>query len=99
VLVSWVLFRSPTLASAMDYLGAMFGGSSARSILLGAEIYTPYYLVILGLCAFISFRQLEVYEWVEGMSTPKAFALVPLFLLALGSMFTQGVNPFLYFQF
>jgi alginate O-acetyltransferase complex protein AlgI len=99
VLVSWVLFRSPTLTAAMEYLGAMFGGSSARAILLGGEIYTPYYLVILGLCAFISFRQLEVYEWVEGLSWPKAFALTPLFLLALGAMFTQGVNPFLYFQF
>lgn len=99
VLISWVLFRSPSLGFAMDYLGAMFGAGAAGSTLLGAEIYTPYYLGILTLCALISFRPLEVYEWVQGLSWPKAFVLVPLFLLALGAMFTQGVNPFLYFQF
>jgi hypothetical protein len=73
--------------------------SAGPAVLLGAEIYTPYYLVILGLCALLSFRKLEVYDWVEGLDWPRAFALVPLFLLAIAAMFTQGLNPFLYFQF
>jgi alginate O-acetyltransferase complex protein AlgI len=101
VLISWVLFRSSTLTAAIHYLGAMLGINSSvgPAILLGAEIYTPYYLVILGLCAFLSFRRLEVYDWVAELAWPKAFALVPLFLLAIAAMFTQGLNPFLYFQF
>ena len=101
VLFSWVLFRSPTLPAAIQYFGSMFGINSAArpAILLGAEIYTPYYLAILGLCALLSFQRLEVYDWVQGLSWPRAFALVPLFMLAIGAMFTQGVNPFLYFQF
>ena len=101
VLISWVLFRSPTITAAMHYLGAMAGANSSPgpTILLGAEIYTPYSLVILGLCALLSFQRLEVYDWVEGLDGPRAFALVPLFLLAIAAMFTQGLNPFLYFQF
>jgi len=101
VLFSWVLFRSPSLPAAIHYFGAMFGVNSAgrSAILLGAEIYTPYYLAIFGLCALLSFQRLEVYDWVEGLSWTRALALVPLFVLAIGAMFTQGVNPFLYFQF
>ena len=101
VLISWVLFRSPTITAAMHYLGAMAGANSSAgpAILLGAEIYTPYSLAILGLCALLSFQRLEVYDWVEGLDWPRAFALVPLFLLAIAAMFTQGLNPFLYFQF
>ena len=101
VLISWVLFRSPTITAAIHYLGAMAGANSSAgpAILLGAEIYTPYSLAILGLCALLSFQRLEVYDWVERLDWPRAFALVPLFLLAIAAMFTQGLNPFLYFQF
>lgn len=101
VLFSWVLFRSPTLTHAISYLGAMFGATSspAVSALLGAEIYTGYPLFIFGLCAALSFQRLEVCDWVDGLTWQRALALAPLFLIAIGTMFTQALNPFLYFQF
>jgi alginate O-acetyltransferase complex protein AlgI len=101
VLISWVLFRSPTFPHALSYLGSMFGMTSAgtASLLLAAEIYTPYSLLILGLCAFLSFQRLEVYDWVEGLNWSRSVVLVPLFVLAVMAMFTQTFNPFLYFQF
>jgi hypothetical protein len=101
VLISWVLFRAHTLSAAISYLGAMFGRApySATAILLGAEIYTPYNLGVLALCAWFSFRRLEVYDWVQPLTWSKCLVLAPLFLLAMAAMFTQGSNPFLYFQF
>jgi alginate O-acetyltransferase complex protein AlgI len=101
VLFSWVLFRSSTFPHALSYLRSMFGAASSRaaSLLLAAEIYTPYHLTILGLCAFFSFQRLEVYDWVAGLNWSRSMILVPLFVLAVMAMFTQTFNPFLYFQF
>jgi alginate O-acetyltransferase complex protein AlgI len=101
VLISWVLFRSPNLSHAISYLGSMFGLTTAAksAVLLGAEIYTPYHLTILAICAGLSFQPFEVYDWVAELDWPKAFALAPLFLFAIAAMFTQAFNPFLYFQF
>ncbi len=101
VLFSWVLFRAPSLSQAVTYLGAMFGATAKEgaSALVAAEIYTPYHLAIFAVAAAFSFQPLEVCDWVEGLSWRKAVALVPLFLFAIGAMFTQTFNPFLYFQF
>jgi len=101
VLLSWVLFRSPDLGHALSYYGAMFGviAPSGSSALLAAEIYTPWNLFILLLCALCSFTRLEVYDWVPNLTAPKVAALAPLFLLTVLAMFTQTFNPFLYFQF
>jgi alginate O-acetyltransferase complex protein AlgI len=94
-------FRSPTLGRAVSYLGAMSGATAATgsSALLGGEIYTRGALLIFAICTFISFQPVEVCNWVEALTWQKALALVPLFLFAVGVMFTQTFNPFLYFQF
>jgi alginate O-acetyltransferase complex protein AlgI len=101
VLFSWVLFRAPNLGHALSYLAAMFGASpvTARSALIAGEIYTRSTLFLLAVCAVISFQRIEVCNWVETMTWRKAVALAPLFLFAIGAMFTQTFNPFLYFQF
>jgi alginate O-acetyltransferase complex protein AlgI len=101
VLISWVFFRSPDLSHAFAYLGAMFGatGYTGSSALLAAEIYTPYNLAIMVLCASISFHPLEVYDWLGSLTWRRALVLAPLFLFAIGVMFNQTFNPFLYFQF
>jgi alginate O-acetyltransferase complex protein AlgI len=101
VLFSWVLFRSPTLGHAVSYLGAMFGATAANgaSALLGGEIYTKGALFIMAVCALISFHRLEVCDWVAALTWRRAAVLVPLALVAIGAMFTQDFNPFLYFQF
>jgi alginate O-acetyltransferase complex protein AlgI len=101
VLFSWVLFRSPNLGHAIAYLGAMFGAApvTGASALLAGEIYTRSTLFLMMVCAMISFQPVEVCDWVEALTWRKAAALVPLFLFAIGAMWTQAFNPFLYFQF
>jgi alginate O-acetyltransferase complex protein AlgI len=100
VLFSWVLFRSPTIGHAVSYMGCMLGLSGERpSLLLSAEIYSPYSLFIALLCALISFQPLEVGDWVQTLTWRRAAALAPLFLYCIAAMFTQAFNPFLYFQF
>jgi len=101
VLFSWVLFRSPSLGHAFQYFGAMLAVSpvGSASVLLAAQIYTPTSLTMMALCALLAFHPLEAHDWVDSLSWPRALVLVPLFLLAIVTMFTQAFNPFLYFQF
>jgi alginate O-acetyltransferase complex protein AlgI len=79
----------------------MFGWTAAAgsSALLASEIYTPHHLLVLAICAGLSFWRYEVYDFVADLNWTKALVLAPLFLLAVAAMFTQSFNPFLYFQF
>jgi len=101
VLVGWVFFRAPTFPDGLRYLGAMVGlhGLAGGSVLLGAEIYTVGHLVEMGLCAVLSFVSLQAFDWSEQLTWPKVVLVVPLFVLAVVTMFTQAFSPFLYFQF
>ena len=94
ILITWVFFRSPDLASAAAYLRCMIDPHS--SPLLALEIYTPYNLTIMAICAVASFQRVEAYDWA---SRNFNWLLAPLFLAAIALMWTQAFNPFLYFQF
>ncbi|MEO7653692.1 MAG: MBOAT family O-acyltransferase, partial [Bryobacteraceae bacterium] len=105
VLVTWVFFRATSLSGALDYLGSMFGRGAGGSTLLGLEIYTPYNITILAICAVASFQPLEAYDWASYDWARRPWAdnlswvMVPLLFLAIAVMWTQAFNPFLYFQF
>jgi alginate O-acetyltransferase complex protein AlgI len=102
MLFSWVLFRADNLTAAMEYFRAMFGLGPTGSVapLLGAIIYTPYHLLIIGICTVLVFQRLQAHDWSESPVTWGRTALVvPLFVFSVMAMFSQAFNPFLYFQF
>jgi alginate O-acetyltransferase complex protein AlgI len=102
VLFSWVLFRADSLADAVHYFAAMFGlarGSTA-SVLLAADLYTPFSLLVMGACALFTFQRVQAHDWsFERQSWPRVAVLLPLFVVSVLVMFSQAFNPFLYFQF
>jgi alginate O-acetyltransferase complex protein AlgI len=102
MLFSWVLFRADNLTAAMRYFGAMFGvaPTTSPSALLAADIYTPFYLVVMALAAALVFQRQQAHEWsLQPQTWPRTALLLPLFGFALCVMFSQAFNPFLYFQF
>jgi alginate O-acetyltransferase complex protein AlgI len=101
VLISWVLFRSDSLSDAVRYLGAMFGttGLSGQSILVAGELYNAGRLTQISLCAILAFGSIQAMDWVNRLTWVRSAALIVLFCVGLGTMFTQAFNPFLYFQF
>jgi len=101
VLLSWVLFRSASLGEAVRLFGAMFGATRAASgsALLAAELYTPANLLSMALCALALASPVQAFDWVKRLSWGKVAAVALLFWAAAAAMFTQGFNPFLYFQF
>lgn len=101
VLFSWVLFRAENIEAAFRFFGAMFGLAepSPGAVLLAGEIYTQGRLVLMILCAFLAVQPLQAYDWARQVTWAKVAIVIPLFGLALATMFVQAFNPFLYFQF
>ena len=108
VLVTWVLFRAPTIGDATHYLGSMFGlvPAGVGSPLLASIVYSEFPLLILLLAGVLVWRGLRTEELVEWRPAPgspfpaaREVGLLALFVLGVLELSVQSHNPFLYFQF
>jgi alginate O-acetyltransferase complex protein AlgI len=102
MLLSWVLFRADNLTAAWRYYGSMFGLMPVADTapLLAAEIYTPSRVLVLLICGLLVFQPLQAHDWaLRPVDWPRVAVALPLFILALMTMYSQAFNPFLYFQF
>jgi len=101
VCMAWVFFRAPTLPEATRYLGAMFGlgQAGAASDALAGVLYTRYHVAMFALAALIVFALPNTWAFTERLSLPRATLAMSALSLAVLLMWTQTVNPFLYFQF
>jgi alginate O-acetyltransferase complex protein AlgI len=96
VMIGWVLFRASDFSNAMHMLGGMagLGGLSVDPAVRLAAM--PSRLVMLGVGAVLA---MTLPHW-RRVSRAWTWALIlPLFLLALATLFAQSHTPFLYFQF
>lgn len=101
ILITWVFFRAANFEVALSYLAAMFGqsGDAPAAGILTGELLRPMNFVFLTLAVLVTWVTPRTANWLEKLTAPKiAFGLV-LFAFSLAMMFTQGFNPFLYFQF
>ena len=101
VLITWVFFRSENFEVAGRYLGAMFGagGDNAAAPLLTAQILQPFYLFFFAICSLAAWFLPRTGDMLRTITLPKAVIALMLFVFSLATMFVQGFNPFLYFQF
>ena len=101
VLIAWVFFRAPDLASSLRYLGSLagLGQATGGAALIGGLIRRPYDLIALALAAVIAWGAPQTWDWTRRLTWPKALACLALLGIALAAMATQGYNPFIYFIF
>ena len=101
VLVGWVFFRAPDLHAAMRYLGYMAGTGSRQegAAMLAGLLYQPYYVLTAATAAVITWTCPQTWDWTRTLTSPKAVAMVALFVLACTVLMTQAYNPFIYFIF
>jgi len=101
IMTGWVFFRSATISDAWQYLSVMFIPSKAQggSVLLGAEIYTRGNLLVMAICAVLTFQRRQAFDWAKTLTWSKALVLFVLFCVSIMVMFTQSFSSFLYFQF
>ncbi len=101
VCLSWVFFRAKTLGQAVTYLSSLFGTSavSGASDVVSGALYPPYYLALFAVCGVTVFAMPNSWQLTARLSWPRvAFATTAMALATL-LMWTQTINPFLYFQF
>ena len=101
VCLSWVFFRAKTLGQAVDYLSSLFGLSavSEASNVVSGALYQPYYLGLFALCGVAVFAMPNSWELTARLSWPRVAFATTCMVLATLMMWTQTINPFLYFQF
>jgi alginate O-acetyltransferase complex protein AlgI len=101
VCFSWVFFRAKTLGEAVAYFRSLLGLGSptqAADAVAGA-IYTPYHGAMFVLAAIVVWGMPNTWAFTTRLPAGRAtFAMVVL-SLAVMLMWTQTINPFLYFQF
>lgn len=101
VCLSWVFFRAKTLGQALSYLGSLFGLAevSAASDVVAGALHPEYYLAVFAASAVAVFGLPNTWQLTERLTLPRvAFAMAAMVLATL-MMWTQTINPFLYFQF
>ena len=101
VLITWVFFRAENFEVASRYLAAMFGmgGDAPASEVLTGYLLRPANFLYLALSAGICWGVPRSAELLEKVTPLKVVIALVLFVFSIALMYTQGFNPFLYFQF
>jgi alginate O-acetyltransferase complex protein AlgI len=101
VCLAWVFFKAETLPLAWSYLLSLFGLGAAHpaAAAVAGVVYTPYHLAMFAICAGLVWGVPQTWTFTQKLSAARAVACLAVFLLSLVVMWTQTVNPFLYFQF
>jgi alginate O-acetyltransferase complex protein AlgI len=101
VCLSWVFFRAETLPQAGQYLASLFGRARVpvQAETLSALVYTPYHLVAFAVCALVVWRAPQGWTFTQRLTPVRAGTCLGLLALSIVFLWSQTVNPFLYFQF
>ena len=67
--------------------------------MLAGFLYQPYYVVRTAAAAVVTWPCPQTWDWTRTLTSPKAVAVVALFVLASTVLMTQAYNPFIYFIF
>jgi alginate O-acetyltransferase complex protein AlgI len=101
VVVGWVFFRAPTLSASMMYFQSMLGLAhpDARQLIATGLIYQPYYLVTAIGAAVTVWTCPQAWDITRYLTWPRAIACMGILWTAIGVLFTQSYNPFIYYIF
>lgn len=99
--ISWVFFRAETLTQSVRYLKSMFGLAPVEPAgdALAALMYAPYHVAMFLCAAFVVWGVPQSWDFTRRLSPARAAACYGLLICSVLAMWTQAVNPFLYFQF
>ncbi len=104
VCLCWVLFRAPSLSSALEYLKAMFGAAPLGIWDGNASIVLTNGFVYFLLGAILSFPIVPFFAKKTFVQKPVvqyllAFFQLLVFLLTIGFILSSSYDPFIYFNF
>jgi alginate O-acetyltransferase complex protein AlgI len=101
VCVAWVFFRAATLQQTWSYLQSMVGFAtiSPGGEVIAASLLSPFHLLMFVVCIIVVWGAPQTWNFTQKLTVPKASLCLGLLALSAMFMWTQTVNPFLYFQF
>jgi alginate O-acetyltransferase complex protein AlgI len=101
VCVGWVFFRAETLPRAWEFLGSLASLSQVplSSDVIAGAIYTPYHMAVFVICAVVVWTAPQVWTYTQQLTAAKAVVCLGLLVVSVAFLWTETVNPFLYFQF
>ncbi len=102
VMIGWVLFFSPSLGGAWEYLKLMFG-VGGHGFLDSQALYLVVSNLGLWVVLILASTPVVYYGYEKYLARKKAVADIliyaGLFLLSIAYLVTETYNPFLYFRF
>ncbi|HEU0121006.1 MAG TPA: MBOAT family O-acyltransferase [Bryobacteraceae bacterium] len=98
VCTGWVFFRADNLSFAWRYLHAM-SGWGGDDLLLGTIIYTPYHVASFLVCCAVVWLAPQAWTFTQRLTPWRAGVCLATLVLSVLFLWTQTVNPFLYYQF
>jgi alginate O-acetyltransferase complex protein AlgI len=101
LLFTWVFFRSPDLAAALEYCGRMLGIGDAGpgAGLISGIVYKRYYVLTFVAAAAVIWMGPQTWNWTRRLTVWKAAMILVLTWIAILALTTQAYNPFIYFIF
>jgi len=101
ICIGWVFFRAETLPQSVQIIRSLIGleNLSPAASLATAGIHTPYYVFLFATCALIVWGAPQTWNFTQRLTPVRAVLCLSLFATSVVFLWTQTVNPFLYFQF
>jgi alginate O-acetyltransferase complex protein AlgI len=101
VCLAWVFFRAETLPGALAYFRSLFGlsGADAAADAVAGALYTPYHLTVFAVAGLVVWAAPNTWAFTTRLTPARAAYGFAMLGVAVLMMWTQTVNPFLYFQF
>lgn len=101
VVFAWVFFRATDLPSAIHYLQAMFGGTSAVEIdsVNNILIRNYYYIFSFILAGIVVWLFPQTWDFTKKITFAKSIWIMFLMIISVMALLTQDFNPFIYFIF
>ncbi len=101
VLFSWVFFRAASLPAAVSYCATMLGvgAGGVGAGLLSGLVFKPFYVIIVAVAGLVTWTCPQTWDFTRRITPLKLVVILVLLWLALGVLFAQAYNPFIYFIF
>ncbi len=104
VMHAWVLFRADNLKHAVNYFAAMYFESDGTFTYITHKIYIPtiigILLILLSNIKYLNtfYNKLMMNDW-EKYHHLAFIVAMPLFIISVSALVSNGFNPFIYFRF
>lgn len=104
VVIGWVIFRSDTVGTAVNYIGYMFGINNVEStdlLTLSAMFSQSAAVILTGIIC-----STPLFKWIGKTVKQNVFTniiyaclVAGIFVLSVSSLVSSSYNPFIYFNF